>query len=553
MKKILSSIIFCAVLSVPAAIGQNEAKQYNGESGSQIIEAVAKINSGDFKSSASILSKVVEADPENDAAYYYLGWCSLKQNDVESAQEYLKKASELDPKNFWYKYWLANSYYGNDDMMIASYENLLKEFPKKTDIYFSLVNLYLKQHNMDKAMACLEQIETVFGKSEAVTSTKYDILLQQNKPQEAYAELKKYNDEFSSPAILTKMGDFSMAEYKDSAALACYDEAISLDDSYMPAVLGKAEVYRIRRDYFEYFDVLKKFITSEETPTQSKVQYMNMLLQRSEARFIQNFKPQLDTTIDEILELSPKDSSALLLAGRYYYSTDRKDKAKECFKANSEYNPKSASARMYYIQYLWSEKDLDQMEKEIAQARADFPDIQDFVEIQNVVYFNTKNYDGIIQNCKEAIAKNPDDTSITIPAMSTLGDVYHEKGDEKEAFKYYKAVLKLNPDYIPVLNNYAYYLALKGKKLKEACKMSKKTIDKEPDNPTYLDTYGWILHLLGRDEDAKAVFKHAMIYGGKESATTLEHYSIVLDALGEKELSNVYKSQAEKLKAEGKE
>jgi tetratricopeptide (TPR) repeat protein len=208
---------------------------------------------------------------------------------------------------------------------------------------------------------------------------------------------------------------------------------------------------------------------------------------------------------------------------------------------------------MYYIQYLWSEKDLDQMEKEIARARADFPDIQDFVEIQNVVYFNTKNYDGIIQNCKEAIAKNPDDTSITIPAMSTLGDVYHEKGDEKEAFKYYKAVLKLNPDYIPVLNNYAYYLALKGKKLKEACKMSKKTIDKEPDNPTYLDTYGWILHLLGRDEDAKAVFKHAMIYGGKESATTLEHYSIVLDALGEKELSNVYKSQAEKLKAEGKE
>jgi hypothetical protein len=44
-----------------------------------------------------------------------------------------------------------------------------------------------------------------------------------------------------------------------------------------------------------------------------------------------------------------------------------------------------------------------------------------------------------------------------------------------------------------------------------------------------------------------------MIYGGKESATTLEHYSIVLEALGEKELANVYKSQAEKLKAEGNE
>ena len=108
-----------------------------------------------------------------------------------------------------------------------------------------------------------------------------------------------------------------MAQYKDSAALGYYDESISLDDSYMPAVLGKAEVYRIRRDYDGYFAVLKKFMASEGTPAQSKVQYMNMLLQRSEPRFLQNFRPQLDTTVNEMLELSPKDSSTLMLAGRY--------------------------------------------------------------------------------------------------------------------------------------------------------------------------------------------------------------------------------------------
>lgn len=553
MKKILLSIISCAILSLSSALGQNEVNKYNGDAGSQVIDAVSKINDGDFESAAGILNKLVAKDPGNDAAYYYLGWCMLKQNDAKAAQEYLKKAAELDPKNFWYKYWLANSYYGNDDMMIASYENLLKEFPKKTDIYFSLVNLYLKQNDLEKAMACLDQIETVFGKSEAVTSTKYDILLQQNKPQEAFEELKRFNDDFSSPAILSKMGDFSMAQYKDSAALGYYDESISLDDSYMPAVLGKAEVYRIRRDYDEYFAVLKKFMASEGTPAQSKVQYMNMLLQRSEPRFLQNFRPQLDTTINEMLELSPKDSSTLMLAGRYYYSTDRKDKAESYIKSNSEYYPESATARLYYIQYLWGEKDFDGMLKETAKAKADFPNVLDFVEIENAAFFNAKNYEGIVKNCLETIDKHDGDTSVTIPAMATLGDAYHEMGHEKEAFKIYKEVLKLNPDYVPVLNNYAYYLALKGKKLKDACKMSKKTIDREPDNPTYLDTYGWILHLLGKNDEAKAVFKHAMIYGGKESATALEHYSIVLEALGEKELANVYKSQAEKLKAEGKE
>lgn len=132
MKKILLSIISCAILSLSSALGQNEVNKYNGDAGSQVIDAVSKINDGDFESAAGILNKLVAKDPGNDAAYYYLGWCMLKQNDAKAAQEYLKNAAELDPKNFWYKYWLANSYYGNDDMMIASYENLLKEFPKNT-------------------------------------------------------------------------------------------------------------------------------------------------------------------------------------------------------------------------------------------------------------------------------------------------------------------------------------------------------------------------------------------------------------------------------------
>ena len=150
MKKILLSIISCAILSLSSALGQNEVNNYNGEAGSKIIEAVSKIVGDDFKSATDILNKLVAKDPGNDAAYYYLGWCMLKQNNAEAAQEYFKKAAEIDPKNFCYKYWLANSYYGNDDMVIASYENLLKEFPKKTDIYFSLVNLYLKQNDLDK-------------------------------------------------------------------------------------------------------------------------------------------------------------------------------------------------------------------------------------------------------------------------------------------------------------------------------------------------------------------------------------------------------------------
>ena len=121
-----------------------------------------------------------------------------------------------------------------------------------------------------------------------------------------------------------------------------------------------------------------------------------------------------------------------------------------------------------------------------------------------------------------------------------MGDVYYQKGEKKKAYKAYDKALKINPDYIYVLNNYAYYLSLDGKKLKKAHDMSRKVIEAQPDNATYLDTYGWILHLQGKSEEAKKHFKRAMVYGGKDSAVIMDHYAEVLFALKEYDMAFLY-------------
>ena len=154
------------------------------------------------------------------------------------------------------------------------------------------------------------------------------------------------------------------------------------------------------------------------------------------------------------------------------------------------------------------------------------------------------DWDGVLDQCRDMakIAADAGDTENLAKAYSTMGDVIHEqKGDDKETFRMYDLALKADPEYVPVLNNYAYYLSVKGKKLKKALKMSAVTIEKEPDNATYLDTYAWILHLLGRDSEAKPYFKHAIIYGGRDSQVILEHYSEVLRALGDNDLADYYK------------
>ena len=158
--------------------------------------------------------------------------------------------------------------------------------------------------------------------------------------------------------------------------------------------------------------------------------------------------------------------------------------------------------------------------------------------------YNLKRYDDVLQICEKVLEVAPNDSSSTLRAWSTMGDIYHTLGDAKKSYKAYDKALKVNPDYVYVLNNYAYYLSMEGKKLKKAYSMSKKTIEAEPNNSTYLDTFGWILYLQGKPEQAKPYFKQAMLYGGKESPVILDHYAEVLYALKEYDLAFVYWNMA---------
>jgi len=133
------------------------------------------------------------------------------------------------------------------------------------------------------------------------------------------------------------------------------------------------------------------------------------------------------------------------------------------------------------------------------------------------------------------------DTAERVKALSTIGDLYQYLGDMASCYRIYNSVLSIDPEYAPVLNNYAYFLCLSGKKLSKALKMSKVAVTKEPDNPTYLDTYGWVLYNMKKYKEARPVFKHAIVYGGKQNSEVLEHFSKVLEALGETELANYYK------------
>lgn len=534
---VLMTLTLLLVSSQYAVAQRPESLQEN-----QLLSAVKKYNDGEYDKARTTLNAIIEVAPDNDAAWYYLAMTSLAQKDMETAETCLQRAVELDPGNYWYRYRLAAIYAmtSRNELTVDIYENLLKDFPRRSDLYFDLVEIYSAQNDFEKALQTLDEIETVFGVTESIAIYRFNLLRRMDRHEDAYAALEKYNKEYSSPYVLSTLADYQMSMYNDSTALAYYNEALEIAPDFSPALLGKAETLRITRKYDEYFDVLDRYITSSDSPASGKSDYLMAVLQRTDPKFIRYFGPQLDTTFSRLVAAHPQDSLVLETAGIYYYSTGRNAQASECFRTNASAHPKSLSASASFVEFLMYAQMWEELSVEGRKAFASFPEETAFIEMAGVGDYNLGEYEKVLQTCETILQVAPADSSKTLRSWSTMGDIYHRLGDSKKSYQAYEKALKINPDYIYVLNNYAYYLSMEGRKLKKALAMSRRTIEAEPDNSTYLDTYGWILYLLGKPAEAKPHFKHAMLYGGKDSPVILDHYAEVLFALGEYDMAFVY-------------
>ena len=333
--------------------------------------------------------------------------------------------------------------------------------------------------------------------------------------------------------------------YNDSLALVLYTEALDIDPSYAPAMLGKAETYRITRNYEKYFNTLYDFVGNDNVSVEGKCGYLTALVRTADKMFMKSFGSQMDSLVNLCSGKYPRDSSVNYMAGVYYYAKGDNREAVSRFRTNAENWPNSLSAAASYIEMLMYTKDWQSLVTESEKAASRFPSETAFWEYASLGEYNMGNYDKVIDICAKVLDLAQGDSSAVLNAYTTMGDMYYKIGEKKKAFKAYDRALAVNPSYLPVLNNYAYFLSVEKKQLKKAYQMSRKTVEAEPDNSTYLDTFGWILYLQGKALEAKPFFKNAvMLYGGKESPVILDHYAEVLFALKEYDLAFVYWNQA---------
>ena len=293
--------------------------------GAYVVEAVAKYDAGDYARAEAILHKVLEEDPQNDAALYYMAMCSLAKKQTDRAEDYLVKAISADPSNYWYRHSLASlyAYTRRPELTIVIYEKLLSDFPEKTGLYFELVELYAATGKKDKALSTLDEVETVFGMTESIAMYRYNLLLQSGRQDEARKSLEEYNSRYSSPFVLTALAEHQLSEHDDSTALAYYEEALDMAPDFSPALLGKAEILRMNRKYEGYFKVLEAYVSNQQEAPQAKTDYLRQVVVRMDPRFVVTYDARLMDVLQQVCRTHPDSAEAAVLYGEYLMYTGR--------------------------------------------------------------------------------------------------------------------------------------------------------------------------------------------------------------------------------------
>lgn len=543
MKKlhIIVAIVLCSVIFSAATAAAQNAETL-------MISASQAFAGENYKEAKGYCLQVLEKEPDNDAAYFLLARISLMENDIQSGENFLKKAIALDSTNYYYSSMLAPLYLKEDKIEEAKklYESLVKQFPGKTEPYMNLINISTKEGDFDRVFSIADKLDKMVGQNEVSTMARFNAYTAKRQYPMAVKCLQDADAASPNPRYETLLGDMSMDRFNDTAALRYYNKALIQDSLYAPALFGKAELYRLKSDYPNFFKNLIPFMANEEINPKNKADYFKQIF--ANPGFIARYKNEMSEAMQAMAKANPDDSTCNQIAAIYLSGAGKKEEAKKILKNNLEHYPDDYGINVDYMSFLYSSEDWKGLKNFGDSIVNKFPGKTDMLQFKGLAEYNLKLYDESIATLSqvEQIARAKKDTTLLLNAYSLIGDLYHLKNQNEESYKVFKKALKLNPKESPVLNNWAWYIATSDKNgnLDKALKMSKITIDQEPDNSTYLDTYGWILYLQKNYTEARKQFQHALAYGGSDNPVMLDHYSEVLFALKEYDLAFLYWDKA---------
>jgi len=499
------------------------------------IEGLKQRTLENYDEAIKIFSRCLEIDPRSSATLYEMANIHVIKSDFQSSMFLLEKAVSINPDNQYYRLLLVKVYQQNKlyEKAAAEYATLNVLFPDNPEYPFYQAGLLAMAGKNDQAMAIYNQLEIKMGSTEAISVGKQQIYLQLGNKPAAYAEIEKLIK--ANPADSKYYGllaDMYLADKNKEKALENYNKILEINPNDGFVHLSIASYYIENNDSVKAYQHIKLAFKNSVLDLETKAQMYMLLTQPGKAKISDEQQLELlhiliDTHID--------DERPRALMVDYYLSKKLPDDARKEVRLVLDMKKDNY---LYWERLLLINNDLldwQSMNDDSNKALKYFPDQPLIYILKSVGLLQQKKYDVLLTVLDSGIVHAKNDPKILSQLYTYQAEAYYNLKRFNEAFDVFDKVIELDPENFMAMNNYAYYLSLKGERLGVAEKWSAKVIQANPDNATYLDTYAWVFFVKKDYQLAKFYMEIALSKATEDSAVLVEHYGDILFHLKEKE------------------
>ena len=270
------------------------------------------------------------------------------------------------------------------------------------------------------------------------------------------------------------------------------------DNAYIQISLS--DYYRKRGDQEKSFKHLKLGFANPFLDIDTKVQIL--LAYFTVKEYYDDQKEEAEELANLLVKTHPGEAKAYSIQADLFYQNEEWEKAGESLRKVLSLD---SSRYVVWEQLLFTESNLSDFESMRDDSRRTielFPQQPLPYLFSAVANYQFEDHRQMIDDLETGIRFVVRNDLLLAEFYNYLGDAYHQVGEDEKAFEAYEASLKINSENSIVLNNYAYYLSLRGEELERAKKMAKKATELDPENSSNQDTYGWVLYKLGEYEQA---------------------------------------------------
>ena len=512
------------------------------------FSGIKEKNTENYEEALYFFEKSTKIKSNIAAPFYELSIIYKQRGEFSLASQNIKRALAINPKNRWYMITYAEILFLENDFenSAVQYKKLIELEEGNEELYFMLADVYIYDKKFKKAIEVYDDLEKYKGVEKAISMQKHKLYMQLKQKNKAIKELHSILNVFPEELqVLELLSELYLLNNQKQKAFDIFKKIAAISPENGRVHLTLANYYREQGKNEESFLELKTAFKSPKVNIDTKIRILVSYFQ-----FIGNdseMTKQAHELSKILIDTHNKQPKAHAIYGDVLYAEGRFKEAKEEYLIVLEQDKTKLEV---WRQVLFIQAEESQFKEMIVTSRKAleyFPAEPLFYYFNGISNKLEKNYLLAVKSLETGLEFVFDNNKLLVEYYSSLGDCYHSLKEHVISDSFYEKALHLDSNNIIVLNNYAYYLALRKEKLSRAQKMSLQSNNIEPNNATYQDTYAWVLYQKAEYKEAEKWILEAIKNKGNESATILEHYGDILYRLGKKKEAVIQWENAKKI------